>query len=72
MPRVNRHKARYRARKLKAVQPLSKGAPNRKIIASHTSGNSEYYLHATKGYRYVTIVAARNELLESLIDGTGL
>ena len=72
MPRVNRHKARYRARKLKAVRTLSKGKPNRRVIAEYTSGSSEYYLHATKGYRYVTIAAARNELLEALIDGTGL
>jgi len=68
MPRVNRHKARYRAYKLHACDTLSKGIANRKIIARFLRGDSEYTLHATKGYRYATIQQAENELLASLME----
>ena len=54
MPRVKRHQARYRARKLKAVATGTKHEPFRKIIGRHTSIEGEYTLHATKGYRYQT------------------
>lgn len=65
MPKVKRHKVRYRARKLGWQKPLSKGKPYRKTIGSaYVAQRYEYRLHATKGYRYRTLAPSRSELLE--------
>lgn len=52
MPKVKRSKARWRARKLMARATSRKGMPMRKVIGRLVAGNCEYWLHATKGYRY--------------------
>lgn len=53
MPKVRRHRPRFRAYKLGWRKPLRKGMPNRKIIGYVLIANMfEYSLHATKGYRY--------------------
>lgn len=69
MPRVNRHKARFRAYRLGAIATLRKGLPFCHTIASaYVRPNNEYRLHATKGFRYQRLASNRNLLLETLMQ----
>jgi hypothetical protein len=68
MPKVNRHKARYRAYRMGAKPTLRKGVAFRSIIATaFVRPNNEYALHATKGYRWRRLPPNTNALLTSLI-----
>jgi hypothetical protein len=68
MPKVNRHKARFRAIRLNKSNKTVKGMPFRRIIGiAFVRPNNEYALHATKGYRWRRLPPNGNALLAALI-----